>query len=129
MESTATTPSPPPVQNSSLPTLGGVFLLIAGILGILTWIIVASVGSLMGFSLIPVGASWIAGIVIICGVIGIIFSIIVLLGGIMAIQRKNWGFALVGSILGLFIVGPVFISSLLALIALIVIAVSRKEFK
>ena len=76
-------------------------------------------------------ASFIPGfetILLVCGLIGITFSAFALLGGIMAIQRKMWGLALVGSILGLFIIGPVFISSLLSLIALILIAITHREF-
>ena len=51
------------------------------------------------------------------------------LGGIMAIRRKMWGLALVGSILGLFFLGWAgFEASLMSFIALILLAISRSEF-
>ena len=69
-----------------------------------------------------------ATLVYICGGIFIVLSIITLLGGVMALRRRMWGLALVGSILGLFIIGPVFVSSLLSFIGLIILAISRDEF-
>ncbi|MEK6851013.1 MAG: hypothetical protein AABY30_00585, partial [Candidatus Thermoplasmatota archaeon] len=65
-------------------------------------------------------------IVICCG-IEIIFSLIALIGGVFAIQRKMWGLGLAGGILGLLTWG-FFIGSILALVGLILIAISRKEF-
>ena len=50
------------------------------------------------------------------------------IGGIMGVQRKMWGLALVGGIFALLSMGPVFISSLLGLIGLILVAVSRQDF-
>src|SRR3990172_693959 len=107
-----------PPQKTAMPIAGGGLLIAAGILGLINW--VYSILFLSSF------ASFIPGfetILLVCGLIGITFSAFALLGGIMAIQRKMWGLALVGSILGLFIIGPVFISSLLSLIALILIAI------
>jgi len=46
----------------------------------------------------------------------------------MAVQRKSWGLALAGSILGLFTIGFVFEATVMSLIALILLAISRKEF-
>lgn len=131
MESSGTIPNPQPTTHSSIPTIAGVFLLITGILGLLLWVLVAFVGGLIGFNMIPgtEGAeAFISGFFVVCAVIGLIFSIIALLGGLMAIQRKNWAFALIGSILGLFTIGPFLISSILSLIALILIMVSRNDF-
>ena len=58
-----------------------------------------------------------------------LFGIIEILGGIMALRRKMWGLALVGSILGLFFFGWLgFEASLLSFIALILLVISKKEF-
>ncbi|MEE8564982.1 MAG: hypothetical protein V3S79_01205, partial [Candidatus Thermoplasmatota archaeon] len=51
------------------------------------------------------------------------------LGGIISIKRKMWGFTIVMSIIGLFTIGPFLLSSILSLIALILIALSKKEFQ
>lgn len=112
----------PPPQKTGLPLAAGILLIIAGILGLVDWVLIFLLGTLAAF--IPLLGS----ILLICGIIGITFSVLALLGGIMAVQRKMWGLALVGSILGLFIIGPYGISSLLSLIALILIAISHREF-
>ena len=67
------------------------------------------------------------GILLICGGVGIVFSIIALVGGVFALQRKMWALALVGSILGLLTVGFV-AGSVMSLIALILLVVSHEEF-
>ncbi|KYK29735.1 MAG: hypothetical protein AYK23_04970 [Candidatus Proteinoplasmatales archaeon SG8-5] len=67
-------------------------------------------------------------ILMVCGVIFIIFSILALLGGIMAITRKSWGFAVVGAIFGLLTIGPYGLGFVLGLVALILIIISKDEF-
>ncbi|HKZ48877.1 MAG TPA: zinc ribbon domain-containing protein [Thermoplasmata archaeon] len=124
---------PPPVyyapqrQPSQMPVIGGVLLLLAGILGFVgaAQVFVASgAGSYFG-----VFGPEIAGILAVCGLLLVIFSVFALLGGIMAVQRKMWGLALAGGILGLFAIGPFFLSSLLSLIGLIIIGISREDFE
>ena len=111
------------------PMIGGILLVVAAILSIANWgyilAVFATDPTAAGFmSLIP----GLATLVYVCGGIFIVLSIITLLGGIMALRRRMWGLALVGSILGLLIIGPVGVSSLLSFIALIIIAISRNEF-
>lgn len=113
-----------PVQKTALPIAGGALLIVAGILGIIQWaLLLAAGGAAVGVGL-PID---VAGIILVCGSIGVIFSLIALVGGVFAIQRKMWGLALAGGILGLFTLG-FFIGSILALIGLILVAVARKEF-
>ena len=120
---------PQPQHKSSTPVAGGVLLLIGSLVGLIFWayysFVVGSVGGM--FSFIP-GMSEATTILLICGAIGIIFSIVGLLGAVMAIQRKKWVVALVGSILCLFTLGFFFVSSILGLIALILIAISKNDF-
>jgi len=66
----------------------------------------------------------IEGFLVFCGVLIIIFSIFALVGAVHAFRRKSWKLALLGSILGLFTI----LGSLFALIALLVVALSRDEF-
>ena len=115
----------PMQERTGLPIAGGALLLIAGILGLIMWGWVMAAGAvLFGIPGMPVDVS---GIVTICGAIGIIFSILPLIGGIFAIQRKMWGLGVAGGVLGIFSLG-FFIGSILALIGLILVAVSRREF-
>jgi len=114
---------PPPSQGKS--TAAGVLLIIAAIIAIINFaILIAWGGAVSSITETDVG-----DILVICGAIGILMSILALIGGIMAVQHKMWGFALVGAIIGLFTLGPVFISSILSLVALILIAVSKEEFE
>ncbi len=120
------------------PLIAGVFLLIAGVLGIFTW------ASTAFFDISSIDTSMIqqlqqSGVEItleqiqyylsICSTIGIILSIFPLLGGVLSIKRKMWGFTIIMSIIGLFTIGPFLLSSILAFIALILLALSKNEFK
>ena len=122
------------LSKSSFPTIAGILLIIAGVLALISWISVIT----MDVSMIDVSVfqeldstitlEQIQEILVICGTIGCILSIIPILGGILALKRKLWGIALAGGIVGLFTIGPIFASSILALIGLILVATSKKEF-
>ncbi len=114
-------------KKSSLSLIGGIFLVLAGVAGLVQWALVIVNGNSAFMGIPPEYQQLALGIFTICAGIEIVFSLIALLGGIMAIQRKMWALALVGSILGLFTLGFL-IGSILALVALILIAMSKKEF-
>jgi len=139
-----------PSNKSSYPTIAGILLLLAGALGIISGIYYAYIGSIFTnlmdyypdittlpeYENITISTPGfydsfgiVQGIFIICGVIVIIFSIFALIGGLASIKRKMWGLALACAVLGLFSIGFIFISSILSLIALILIAISKKEFE
>ncbi len=108
----------------------GVLLIIGAVIAILNAIfnivIVSSTVSLPeGYT----GYSEAVEFLRVCLLIDIVLAVIAIFGGVMAVKRKAWGVALTGSILGLFTLGPLFISSILSLIALILIAVSKEEFR
>ena len=97
------------------PTAGGVLTLIAGIIGLITGIVVATAGEFLG------AMAGILGF----GVIGvplIVIGIIAIIGGVFALRRRLWILALIGSICALLC------SWILAILAIIFIAISRKEF-
>lgn len=118
---------------SILPVLAGILLILAGLLGLLTWASALAVDTSMIQSFLPsnspITAEQLQSTLLICGIIGSILSIIALAGGIVALRRRGWGLAIVGSILGLFTIGPYFLASVLALIGLILIVISRKDFR
>ena len=123
----ATTPQsvPPTVQQQPCctwrPTTGGILSIIAG------------AGNLMfGFFALALKELWeqlgagsafrmeaIGGL----GAIWIILGILAIIGGILALRRKAWVLALVGAICAM-----IWPTSLLGILALIFIAISRKEF-
>ena len=67
----------------------------------------------------------ISGFIYSCGAIFIIFSVLALLGGFFALKRKKFKLAVVGAGLGIF----TGFGALFALIALVLILVSKEEFK
>jgi len=63
-----------------------------------------------------------------CGTIGIIISIFIILSGVLALKRRLWGIALVGAIAGIATFLITIISGILAIIPLVLLILSRKEF-
>ena len=59
----------------------------------------------------------------------IIFCIVSLIGGIFSILRKKWGIAILGAILGTFVMVPFYIITIISMISLILIAYSRHLFQ
>lgn len=102
-------------KESATPVAGGVLILIAS-LGYLVWGGLVAAGSTVG--LVPSFGATAWGIV--CGLIMIVLGVISFLGGVYAIGRKNFNFALIG---GIFV-----IPSIIGLIGLILVAVSKDEF-
>ena len=127
-------PYPPPPawypekKKTNISLAAGVLLIIAGIIAIGNTIADIFLVSTGDISSSPRYES-VANFLIVCFTIIFVFAIIAVLGGIMAVKRKSWAVALIGSIFGLFTLGPLFISSILSLIALILIAVSKEEFR
>jgi hypothetical protein len=78
---------------------------------------------------VPITVEQLQSFLTICGIIGCIVSVFTLTGGIVALKRKAWGLAIVGSILGLFTIGPALLGSILSLIGLIFLVMSRKDFQ
>ena len=89
-------------------------LLISSI--ILAWIAVDITGWLTGMGIA-------LNVLIVLTVLSLFFGILALVGGIYAVQRKRWGWALTGSICALV---PTFV---LGLAAVILTVLSRDEFE
>jgi uncharacterized membrane protein len=126
------------IKTSYKPIIAGIILIIAGLLGIYTWSTTAifDINTMdpiiieqLEQSGVEITIEQIQEIIGVCSIIGIILSIFPVLGGILSLKRLNWGIVIVLSIIGLFTVGPLFISSILSLIALILVALSKNEFQ
>lgn len=123
-------PAYPFRPSTSKPTAAGVLMILAGLMSAGFWaVVVFSTGSLVAQSVTGSTLAQVQGVLAVCGGIEILFSVLMIVGGAFATQRKMWGIALVGSILGLFTIGFLFLSSLFALIAIILIATSHNEFR
>lgn len=124
--------APQPRRGRGKSIAGGVLVMISGIIGIITGLSIAILASTAIDTLEGLyGAEVLAmmeGILVACGVTWFIIGLIALIGGIFAIRGKRWGIAVVGGVLALFTVGPYFIGSILGLVGLILVAISKDEF-
>jgi hypothetical protein len=102
--------APQQKKESGMPVAGGVLVLIGGIL-------------YLGAGGVAMAGSSFVGLAggVLCGAVVLVLGILGILGGIFAIQRKSFAIALIG---GIFTV-----PTILGLIGLILIAVSKDEFK
>jgi len=122
-----------PISPSSMPLIAGILLIVAGLLGLFTWSMALALDSSMLQNVLPadspISIEQLQSILVTCGIIGCILSIFALTGGIVALKRKAWGLAIVGGILGLFTIGPMFLGSIISLVGLILVMISRKDFQ
>jgi hypothetical protein len=124
-------------NKTSKPFIAGILLIIAGVLGILSGISMYYTDINSVFQSIDpnlfqgqnITAADIQNVLNICSIALVIISIIPILGGILSIQRRSKMAVLACSIIGIFTIGPVFLSSIMALIATILIAMEKTEFK
>ena len=120
-------------KETKLAVAGGVLVLVGGVLAL-----ISSFLGLILFSLFY-GDYYYGGIYyypysfgvfqVICGVVGLAFAIIAIVGGYFAIKRRNFAMAVVGAVFCMLSVGSMGISSILGLVGLILIAVSGHEFR
>ncbi|MDH3365464.1 MAG: zinc ribbon domain-containing protein [Thermoplasmata archaeon] len=103
-------------RSSPLPFIAGTSLFLAGILCLINGMLIGSYG-------------WLFEEFAYCGFIEIVLGIISITGWIFCMRRSHLVYVIIVSILMVFSIGPLFISSLLGLFALILIAVSAKEFR
>jgi hypothetical protein len=128
-----------PSSRNSYPFIAGILLIIAGALGIFNWIQtftldVTTLGSLFDINQIQeiypeITYEQILGFLQTCAIIGIIISVFPILGGLLAVKKKLYYIAITGSIIGLFSIGIMATSSILSLIALVLLILSKKEFQ
>ena len=114
-----------------MPTAGGILSIISGAMGLIGIVFLITFGAFSAETAHDVLTSLgFLQTVIPLRVIGFIsiplfiMSMVAIIGGIYAVQRKVWGLALAGAICA--IVLPV---QLLGILSVIFIAVSKKEFK
>jgi hypothetical protein len=126
-------------NRNSYPFIAGLLLIIAGILGIFNWISTfsldaATLGSLIDISQLQelnpaISSEQIISFLQTCAIIGIIISIFPILGGLLAIKKKLYYIAITGGIIGLFSIGIAFSSSVLSLVGIILLVLSKEQFE
>ena len=128
----------PPSKKNQYPLIAGILLILAGLTAIISWVQYFSVnastieelGILSQFQQInpDITAEEVVSMLKTCATIGIVISIFPILGGILSIKRKLFGIVVACSIIGLFSFGILFFSSIISLIALVLLIISRKEY-
>jgi len=118
------------MKNTWKPTVAGILNIVAGSFGLILGLLV--VLGLGVFAIVDSGSSSYtqqfpivitATIVITLAIVSLIVSILAIIGGIYALQRKKWGLALTGSIAAFFGSSP------LGIAAIVLTALSKNEFK
>jgi hypothetical protein len=66
-----------------------------------------------------------------CGALGIGLSLFTIIGGIVALQRRMFWLALIGGIVGIFAISPLFffIPNIVSLVGTLLVFRARKEFQ
>lgn len=121
-----------PKEKSMLSLVGGILIFVAGLIGMATGGILLAINAedldAYGFGVAGM-TSMIENMLTVCGIIFIVLGLIALVGGVFGVLRKNWGLAVLGGVIGLLVLGPYMIGSLLSLIGLVLVAVSKKDFE
>ena len=105
--------------SSPLPFIAGTSLFVSGILCILNGAVIGSYG-------------WIAEELAYCGFIEILMGIVSITGWIFCMQRTHLAYVLITTVVAILSIGPVFVlplSSLLGVFALVLVALSIREFR
>jgi hypothetical protein len=124
-------------KRTNYPMIAGVLLIVAGILAIATGVmylattseIIADVEDQLADQGIE-DTEFLEDFLTICGALMMVFGLIAIGGGALSIKRRMWGFALVGSIFAILSIGPIIaLSSILGIIALILLVMAKDEFE
>ena len=78
---------------------------------------------------LPFVAPVISTILIILLVLSIVGAVFPIIGGVFAIQRRRWGWALAGSIISIFGGFPMGIASIMGIVSTIFVAMAKDEFE
>ena len=121
------------IKTTWKPPVAGIINIIVGIFNLLgifviIVILVAISGGMLAISrvadLMPIWLSgFVEGVMIIIAFLLLIFSALPLIGGIYAVQRKNWGWALTGSIVA------ILSSTILGIASTVLVSLSKNEFE
>lgn len=127
-------PKPPPTVAEAEPSkgkgkmlvAGGSFLIVAGIIGLITPLLLFSVFSPAG--LLYQFYSSLGGYILLGFVLPLFFSTAVLVGGVCALQKRYYPLVIIGGVLGILCWG-FYISTILSIIGLCLVFASGEEWR
>ena len=130
---TAKKAAPPKVELVQQPTekagFGGWMILISGVLAVLTGIYMVVDPETFVQLYTDIGYTFATEVMVGAGVMTLIFGIVAIAGGVAAVKRRSWGLAVIGGFLGFIASGAFFLGTILGLIGLILVAISKREFR
>ena len=113
------------MERTARPVVAGIFNIITGSLGLMCALAVFLLFVVLGIGIDDyylVFSEFITAFILTVVIIVALFSLLVVVSGLYALERKYWGLALAGSIVAVFGFFP------LGIPALVLIALSRYEF-
>lgn len=107
----------------------GILIMISGLLAFITGLsmVVYSDSFVNWYSQVFINLT--SDAILIWGVIMLVFGLIAIVGGVIATQRRFWAIATVGGFLGFIASGGFFLGTIFGLIGLILVVISKDEFK
>lgn len=126
------------VKKSQMPKIAGVILLLAGILIIVHWIYITTspdfVDTLIStgvYNNMNITRADLVAVFNFCGILASGLSLFTIIGGILAIQRRLFWFSVIGGIVGIFAIAPLFffVPNILSLVGGPFIIRSRKDYQ
>lgn len=108
-----------------VPLWTGILLFMIGGMGFFSWLMIGFLGK--AFASNPVTAEA-AQFLTYCGIVGMLLSIVPVFCGFLSLRRNFWG-AVAGAVVGLFLVGPYLLCSLMSVIVLVLVLMSRRDFR
>jgi hypothetical protein len=118
------------VKETFKPGLGGILILISGLLALTTGVYSIQDPELMAELYAEVKVNLSIEIIEAFGYVQVIFGIVAIVGGLFAMWgARYWALAFAGGFLGFVASGGIFLGTFVGLIGLILVAISRKEFR
>lgn len=116
------------------PAIGGLLIMVAGVaaiaMGLLFLALEPSDLEEWGYTPSPgtdISLSQMASFLEVCGAVVLLCGVIAIIGGVVAVMRKSFALAVVGGVFGIIGLG-FFIGAAVALVGIILLALSRSEF-
>jgi hypothetical protein len=125
-------------SNDSMRKIAGILLIITGIIIIIHWVYILMspdfIDVLMNtgaYNTMNITSTDLAAVFNFCGALGIGLSLFTIIGGIVAIQGRMFWFALIGGIIGIFAISPLFffIPNIVSLLGTLLVFRARKDFQ
>jgi hypothetical protein len=125
-------------SKNSMLKIAGIILIIAGIITIIHWVYIMIspdfIDILMNtgvYDNMNITSEELAAVFNFCGVLGIGLSLFTIIGGVVALQRRMFWLALIGGIVGMFAISPLFffIPNIVSLVGTLLVFRARKDFQ